>query len=284
MSARAGAGLAVGLAIAVSLAAAAWAAIPSARRVGEAIAGANREAGRAQPLWIELSLRDEAGEVAATGRGILDPRGHARLELALQDGRTEIHERDPSGYRVTRDRVPVEHAPPLLPPSQLLQAGTETELAAALVALGGAPDRVDLGMDGASDCWVLGGRDPGPFEANGRPSLWFDLTARRPVRIDEGPGVHFRLGPPARHGGVTFPAWIEVEAAGWPRWRMELQRVAPAPRERGPGSLDSGGPGAALRPSRAGDLPGAAASLIFPGAARRDRGASAAFRRRHPAA
>jgi hypothetical protein len=40
--------------------------------------------------------------------------------------------------------------------------------------------------------------------------------------------VHFRLGPSAVQDGVRFPAWIDIEAAGWPRWRMQIRRVISA--------------------------------------------------------
>jgi hypothetical protein len=208
---------------------AADAAIPAAERVRGAVATANSQAGRARPLWLDVAVTDEAGAVAATGRLALEPRGSSRLELRLADGRGEVHERDPDGYRVTRDGVRVERALPLLPPNQLLQAGTAEEVAAALVALGGDPERVDLGLDQDSDCWVLGGRDPGPFAASDRPSLWFDLAARRPVRIDAGFGTRYRFGPPARQANGFFPAWIEVEAPGWPIWRVQIQSVAETP-------------------------------------------------------
>jgi len=221
---RAGLGAALLLAAAVEPAAAA---VPTAAAVRGEVARTNQQAGRAQPLVVEVQVRDETGASAASGRMVLGgAAGPTRLELALADGSHEVHERRAGRYEATRDGQPLGRAMPLLPPLGLLQARNEADVAAALALLGGDPERVDLGMAGGADCWVLGGRDPGPFDANGRPSYWLDQDGRRPVRIDERGGVRFRFGPPARHEPAIFlPAWIEVEAPGWPRWRIEVVRV-----------------------------------------------------------
>lgn len=218
------------VALALTLAAApAHGAIPSAEAVRSEVARTNAQAGRTGRLVLELDVVDETGQRTASGRAILEPGGTARLELTLADGRSEVHERGPAGYVATRDGIRVERALPLLPPLALLQAGREAEVTAALIAIGGDPERVDLGMAGGADCWVLGGRDPGPFDQNRQPSYWFDLDARRPVRIDATDGVRFRFGPPARHPPATFfPAWYLVEAPGWPRWRVEIRSGGPA--------------------------------------------------------
>jgi hypothetical protein len=217
----------LGLAALGTRAAPAGAVVPSALAVRSEVARTNAQAGRSQRLVLDVAVVDEAGATAATGRAVLEPGRPARLDLALADGRRELHERSASGYRVIREGAPVERALPLLPPLDLLQARTEAEVAAALEALGGQPERVDLGMAGGADCWVLGGRDSGPFDQNGRPSYWLDQDARRPVRIDQGDGTRFRFGPPARHlPAVFFPAWYLVEAPGWPRWRVEVRSVA----------------------------------------------------------
>jgi hypothetical protein len=211
---------------ALAIATPAGAVIPSAEAVRSEIARTNVQAGRSQPLVLELSVVNESGEPAASGRAVLDPGGPARLHLTLADGRREFHERTITGYVATRDDVRLDRALPLLAPVALLQARSEAEVAAALAALGGEPERVDLGMAGGADCWVLGGRDPGPFETNRRPSYWFDQDARRPVRIDEAAGVRFHFGPPAKHPpAIFFPAWYTVEAPGWPRWRVEVRSV-----------------------------------------------------------
>jgi hypothetical protein len=200
--------------------------VPAAEPVRREIARTNVQAGRAQPLVLEVLVLGEAGEPMASGRAVLDPGGVARLHLTLADGRREFHERTPAGYSVTREGAVVERALPLLAPFELLQARSEEAVADGLRALGGDPEQVDLGMAGGADCWVLGGRDPGRFDANGRPSYWFDQDGRRPVRIDAADGVRFRLGPPAKHApAIFFPAWYEVEAPGWPRGRVEVRSV-----------------------------------------------------------
>jgi hypothetical protein len=218
-----------GAAAAALLLVASWPAagvIPSAERVRREIARTNVQAGRSQPLVLELVVLGEDGVAAGSGRAVLDPAGNARLQLELSDGRREFHERTPAGYSATRDGAPVERARPLLAPFGLLQARSEAGVAAALASLGGDPERADLGMSGGADCWVLGGRDPGPFDANGRPSYWFDQDARRPVRIDAAAGVRFRFGPSAKHApAIFFPAWYGVEAPGWPRVRVEIRSV-----------------------------------------------------------
>ncbi len=205
------------------------AAIPTAAKVRAEMARINVQAGRAQPLALEVVLVGESGGAIASGRARLEPNGSARLELTLPDGRREVHERSPAGYLATRDGVRIERVLELLPPTQLLQAPTEAEVAAALIGIGGDPDRVELGLCDGGDCWVLGGRDPGPFDGNRRPSCWFDLDARKPVRIDDAGGARFRLGPSIGNAaGIAFPAWIRVQAPGWPGRRLEIQRVSPA--------------------------------------------------------
>ncbi len=250
---RAGAGaasLAVVLALALLPPAPALAVIPSALKIRAEMARGNVQAGRAQTLSLDVLLVGESGSAIASGRARLEPNGFARLELTLPDGRREVHERSPAGYVATRDGVRIDRVLPLLPPTQLLQAPTEAELAAALQGIGGDPERVELGMSDGADCWVLGGRDPGPFDGNRRPSYWYDLDDRRPVRIDDPTRARFRFGPSVpRDGGISFPAWFRVEAPGWPGRRLDIQRVAPAkpaaassaPRALAPSPRDAAG-------------------------------------------
>lgn len=221
--------VAIGLALALLPAERALAVIPSAPKVRAEMARGNVQAGRTQSLALDVLLVGDSGGAIASGQARLEPNGLARLELTLSDGRREVHERSPAGYFATRDGVRIDRVLPLLPPTQLLQAPTDAEVAAALLGIGGDPERVELGISDGADCWVLGGRDPGPFDANRRPSYWFDLEARRPVRIDDAHGARFRLGPAVgRDGGIAFPAWIRVQAPGWPSRRLDIQRVAPA--------------------------------------------------------
>jgi hypothetical protein len=117
----------------------------------------------------------------------------------------------------------------LVPPLSLLQVGTGLAVANGLRALGGDPALVDLGMEGTHDCWVLGGRDSGSFEVNTRVSLWVDQETQQPVRFDDGEGTQYRFGAPASREGLRFPPWIDVRAAGFPSWRLDLKNVAPVP-------------------------------------------------------
>lgn len=231
------AALLLGLPLALLPAAPALGVIPAAPKVRAEMARRNVQAGRTRPLVLDLLLVGESGGAIASGRARLDPGGMAWLELIRSDGGREVHERSPAGYAATRDGVRLDRAMPLLPPTQLLQAPTEAEVAAALEGIGGDPEQLDLGLCDDADCWVLGGRDPGSSAERGRPSYWFDLESRQPVRIDEPRRARYRFGPSvARDGSIAFPAWIEVEAPGWSRRRLEVQRVAPAgPTSRPPG-------------------------------------------------
>jgi hypothetical protein len=200
--------------------------IPSATKVSRAVAAANTEGRRSQPLALQVALLDGSGTLVASGTLRLDPRGGERLELQGADGMAEVHERSAAGYRATRGSQPLAQPMRLLLPGQVLQARDAGSLQLALQRLGVDGGRVDLGIEGDHDCWVLGGRDPGAFDANRRPSLWVDLDSHEPVRIDEG-GVHYRLGPMVASGGIRFPAWIEIEVADAPPQRMEIRAVSP---------------------------------------------------------
>jgi hypothetical protein len=83
-------------------------------------------------------------------------------------------------------------------------------------------------MEGAHDCWVLGGRDMGSFDSNTRVALWMDQESQQPVRIDDGAGTQYRFGGPAKEG-VRFPTWIDVRAAGFPTWRLDVRSASKAP-------------------------------------------------------
>jgi hypothetical protein len=211
--------------VVVASRASAW--IPEPERAWTAIASSNAASGRGSPLEFPVALIGADGNVAATGRLRAAEGGAARLELTLADGIAEVHERRGADYRVTRSGRPVERAPRLLPPLDLLQATTAMGVAEALRAIGGNPAQVDLGIEAAHDCWVLGGRDPGAFEANTRPSLWVDQETQQPVRIDDANGAQYRFGDSAaRPGGVRFPSRIDVQQTGWPIWRIQIQGAA----------------------------------------------------------
>ena len=221
----------------VSLARPADAWIPEPERAWASLAQSNSQSSRTRPIDFTIALVDVTGAVTATGRLRAEPGGHARLDLVLAAGGTEVHERNGGDYRVTRDGQRVDKAPRLLPPLGLLQAGKGTDVADALRALSGDPARVDLGMEGRYDCWVLGGRDPGDFQVNTRPSIWVDQETQQPVRIDDAAGVRYRLLDLAPKDGVRFPTRIEVEADGWPMWRIDV--ATPAPPGARPPSVET---------------------------------------------
>jgi len=220
------------VAIGLARPAAGW--IPEPERAWASLAQSNTQSSRTRPIDFAVALVDMTGAVTATGRLRAEPGGHARLDLTLAAGGTEVHERNGSDYRVLRDGQRVDKAPHLLPPLGLLQAGKASEVAEALRALSGDPARVDLGMEGRYDCWVLGGRDPGDFQVNTRPSIWVDQETQQPVRIDDAAGVRYRLLDLAPKDGIRFPTRIEVEADGWPIWRIDVATPAP-PAARLPG-------------------------------------------------
>ena len=216
--------------------ASAW--IPEPERAWASLAQSNGQSARTRPVDFAVALVDSTGAVVATGRLVAEPGGHARLELTRADGGgVEVHERSGSEYRVTRDGRRVEKAPRLLPPLGLLQAGKPADVADALRALGGDPARVDLGKEGLYDCWVLGGRDPGDFQMNARPSIWVDQETQQPVRIDDAAGVRYRLLDLAPKDGVRFPSRIEISADGWPIWRIDV--ATPAPPAARPPSVET---------------------------------------------
>lgn len=218
------AALACGLLFAAARASA-W--IPEPTRAWTAIAASNAASDRGKPIEFPVALSGADGAVVATGRLEMDGAGAARLELTGADGVAEVHERRGAEYRVTRGARPVDRAPRLLPPLELLQVTNPTGVAEALRAIGGNPAQVDLGIEGTHDCWVLGGREAGAFEANTRPALWVDQETQQPVRIDDANGVQYRFGDAApRTGGVRFPSRIDVQDPGWPVWRIQVQNAA----------------------------------------------------------
>jgi hypothetical protein len=204
--------------------------VPSAEKVSEAVAETNDRDRRAQALQVEVVLRDPLGHEKAVGTALLHPGGEARLELRTPDGDVERRHLVGGHERVTQDGRAQRPKRPLLPPLALLQADTGEGLRALLRALGGRDERVDLGLEGSHDCYVLGGRRTTSGDAAARASvaLWIDVESSEPVGIDRADGVRFRLGPPTAHGEIRFPAFIDVEAPGRPVWRLDVRRVAPA--------------------------------------------------------
>jgi hypothetical protein len=205
----------------------AW--IPEPESAWGMIAQSNSAASRTRALALDIALAGADGAVVATGTVRLEPNGRARLGITFADGTVEMHERTPIDYQATRAGTRVEKPLRLIPPIALLQVDTAQAVSDALRTIGGDPRLVDLGMEGAHDCWVLGGRDMGSFESNSRVSLWMDQESQQPVRIDDGSGTQYRFGSPKKGEGIRFPAWIDVRTATSPSWRIDVKSVRPAP-------------------------------------------------------
>jgi hypothetical protein len=206
------------------------AAIPNAQRIADAVAVANRAAGRSGPLWIDVALRIGDGEPLAQGVLTTHPTGLARLELRSTRGFVERHLVQGSEYAASRDGQLIEQPRPFLPPVFLLQAVSGAALQAALGSFGVAADQVELGLVDEHDCYVLGGRAArGPDGVEpAQPSLWIDMESFEVVRIDRGDGVRFRFGPSENFGSVRLPRWISIEAPGQTPARLEILKAAPA--------------------------------------------------------
>jgi hypothetical protein len=217
------------VALAVSNAGRVRAWIPEPESAWSMVAQSNSAASRTRALALDIALAGADGAVVATGTVRLEPNGHARLGITFADGTVEMHERTPIDYQATRAGARVEKPLRLIPPVALLQAATAQAVADALRTIGGDPRLVDLGMEGAHDCWVLGGRDMGSFDANTRVSLWVDQESQQPVRIDDGSGTQYRFGSPKKGESIRFPAWIDVRAASGPSWRIDVKSVRSAP-------------------------------------------------------
>jgi hypothetical protein len=211
----------------------AGAAIPSALKLADAAAEANRAAGRAAPLRFEVTLRIGAGEPVAKGELWTHPTGLARLELRHRDGFVERHLLQGSAYNASRDGKLLGPLAthPFLPPVFLLQATSGVTLRAALGSFEVASEEVALGRVEDHDCYVFGGRLPRTPEGQEQrlPSLWIDLESYEVLRIDRGDGVRFEIGPTDDlGGGIRVPRWIAIETQDQDPARLEILRVAPA--------------------------------------------------------
>lgn len=218
------------LALSLSVSQPARAAIPSAEKIEDALASANRTAGRAAPLWLEVKLRIGGGEPLASGVLATHPTGLARLELHSVQGFVERHLLQGNAYSASRDGQLLVHPRPFLPPVFLLQVTSGAALRAALGSFGVDAGQAVLGRVDEHDCYVLGGRPPLGAGAAPRlrPSLWIDIETYEVVRIDRADGVRFRFGPTQEFEGSQVPRWIAIEVPGQPTARLEIERVAPA--------------------------------------------------------
>jgi hypothetical protein len=205
------------------------AALPDAGRLLEAVADANGAAGRAVALRLELELARGEGEAVGSGELLADPSGRARLELRVSGEPVERHLRLGRDYRASRDGEALASPWPLLPPLALLQEPSAARLAAALEREGVATGAVALGRAEGRDCYVLGGRSPGPERGEPplRAALWVDLESFEAVRIDRADGVRYRLGPLQPFGRVLLPAWFEAEVGGERELRLRVRRADP---------------------------------------------------------
>jgi hypothetical protein len=229
-SARRAGRLAVAALVCALLAAPAGAVIPSAERIADAVAVANRAAGRSGPLWIDVTLRIGDGEPLAQGVLTTHPTGLARLELRSTRGFVERHLVQGSDYDASRDGRPLDQPRPFLPPVFVLQAVSGAALQAALASFGVASQQAELGLGDDHDCYVLGGRAARGADGAERaqPSLWVDMESFEVVRIDRGDGVRFRFGPSSDFGALRLPSWISIEAPGQPPARLEILKGVPA--------------------------------------------------------
>jgi len=219
------------------LAAAAWlvaqgpaaAAAPGADKLAGAVAEANRKAGRAKPLLLDVSLRIGDEPPRATGTLATHPTGLARLELRGPEG-IERHLLQGSRYEASRDGEILAAPRPLLPPLFLLQEDTGAALRAALASFGVAASETGFGLEDDRDCYLIGGTHTQSF-GQGRPSvplLWVELGSFEIVALDRADGVRYRFGPTGKFDGVAMPRWIEILMPGESSLRLEIQRVAQA--------------------------------------------------------
>jgi hypothetical protein len=209
---------------------AAGAVIPSATRISDEVAAANRNAGRSGPVLLDVTLTLGDGPAAATGVLATHPTGLARLELRSNAGFVERHLLQGSSRSASRDGVMLDAPRHFLPPVFLLQATSGATLRAALASFGVAPEEAVLGRIDDFDCYVLGGRLPRAAElADGRlSSMWVDLVTFDIVRVDDADGVRYRFGPSQDFGGIRLPRWIAIDARGETPARLDILGAAPA--------------------------------------------------------
>jgi hypothetical protein len=202
---------------------------PSSEQLAGAVAEANRKAGRAKPLLLEVSLRVGDELPSATGTLATHPTGLARLELRGPGG-LERHLLQGNRYAASRDGALLPAPRPLLPPLFLLQEDTGAALRAALASFGVSASEISLGLADDRDCYVIGGRKPQipGHLAPSLPLVWVELGSFEIVAVDRSDGTRYRFGPTGRFDGVSMPRWIEIQTPGELPARLEIQRVAKA--------------------------------------------------------
>jgi len=204
--------------------------IPAAAKISEAVAEANRSAGRSEPVLLDVTLTIGDAPTAATGVLATHPTGLARLELRSHLGFVERHLLQGNAHSASRDGVMLDDPRHFLPPVFLLQATSGAALSAALASFGIAAEEAVLGRVGEFDCYVFGGRLPRSSESEERrlPSMWVDLESYEVVRIDGSDGVRYRFGPSQDFDGIRVPRWVVIEAPGEPPARLDIVRAVPA--------------------------------------------------------
>ena len=214
----------------VLLAPAAFAVIPNAQKIAEALTLTNRKAGRGDPILLDVTLR--IGDSGPLASGVLasHPTGLARLELRSSQGFVERHLLQGSEYSASRDGKLLRSPRPFLPPIFLMQSTSGAALRAALASFGVSGGEVVLGLAEDRDCYVLGGRLPRSPDGEERrlPSMWIDMDSFDVVRVDRQDGVRFRFGPPAEFDGIRVPGWITVEVPDQDLVRLDVERASRA--------------------------------------------------------
>lgn len=229
VSSRALRGALVALVGALAVAAAAFAVVPDASKIANAIAKANESSGRAVPLLFEVTLLISETPVA-TGVLATHPTGLARLELHSDKGVVERHLLQGNDYLASRNGELLDEPRPFLPPVFLLQASTVAALQAALGSFGVAIGEAELGRVDDIDCYVVGGRarTSADDSTGALPSVWVDTRSFQVVRVISGDGVELGLGPATIYGGVLVPGWVTIDAPDHPPARLKIDKVAPA--------------------------------------------------------
>jgi len=223
--------IAVAAAVALGIAAVAHAVIPPPPKVAQAVAEANRVARRSKPLLLKVTLTIGEGQpVAANGTLASHPTGLARLELKSNRGFVERHLLQGTAYTASRDGQLIAEPRTFLPPVFFLQARSGEDLIAAMESYGIASIDGVLGRVGDYDCFVFGGRLPRKDEDAGLrlPSMWVDLESFDVVRIDGADDVRFRFGPVQEFSGIRVPRWIEIEARGREKARLDILEASVA--------------------------------------------------------
>lgn len=231
------------LASALLLAFGASAYVPSREAVADAVALTQKKARRGGLTEFRIRVAPQAEGALAVAIGTMwtDPEGRARLTLQRRDEPVERQLLLGESFAAARNGRFIRRPLQILPPLWVLQAGEGVRLLEQLEELGGDPERIELGYDGAHDCFVLGGRQGGA-------AFWIDQYSHRVIRIDLASGVRFRLGPVTEGDGDggAWPAWIDIEAPGpggrapAPSLRLELSAGAPADGDAAAQGFDEG--------------------------------------------